>query len=154
MKEQGAGIYAQNMKDSSTEADRNKLLDQIAEQRYAEFEGAAPVLAPRGAPIGFDDNTDPISRAFGKFYSTQRGYHHNSVTQFTMTSSMPMMNFSLLSHLTSISPRPVLLVIGETAHSRYFSEDVYKQAAEPKELYVVRRGSCRPVRQGGSDTLG
>lgn len=124
-------------KDSYTENDRNKLLDQVAEQRYAEFEGAAPVLTPRGAPIGFDDKTDPISREFGEFYSTPRGYHHNSVTQFTMTSSMPMMNFSLLSHLTSISPRPILLVIGETAHSRYFSEDVYKQAAEPKELYVV-----------------
>lgn len=124
-------------KDSYTENDRNKLLDQVAEQRYAEFEGAVPVLTPRGAPIGFDDKTDPISREFGEFYSTPRGYHHNSVTQFTMTSSMPMMNFSLLSHLTSISPRPILLVIGETAHSRYFSEDVYQQAAEPKELYVV-----------------
>lgn len=124
-------------KDGYTEADRNKFLDQLADQRYAEFEGAAPVLTPRGSPIGFDDKTDPIGREFGEFYSTPRGYHHNSVTQFTMTSSMPMMNFALLSHLTSISPRPILLVIGETAHSRYFSEDVYKQAAEPKELYVV-----------------
>ena len=123
--------------DSYTEEERNRVLDQIAEQRYAEFEGNAPVLTPRGAPVGFDDKTDPISREFGEFYSTPRGYHHNSLTQFTMTSSMPMMNFSLLEHLKSISPRPVLLVIGETAHSRYFSEDVYKQAAEPKELYVV-----------------
>ena len=124
-------------KDSATEADRNNLLDQIAEQRYAEFEGAAPVMTPRGAPIGFDDTTDPIGREFGEFYSTMRGYHPNSITQFTMTSSMSMMNFSLLEHLPSISPRPILLVIGETAHSRYFSEDVYKQAAEPKELYIV-----------------
>lgn len=124
-------------KDSYTEADRSKVLDQIAEQRYAEFEGNAPVLTPRGAPVGFDDNTDPISREFSEFYSTPRGYHHNSLTQFTMTSSMSMMNFSLLTHLTSISPRPILLVIGETAHSRYFSEDVYAQAAEPKELFVV-----------------
>lgn len=124
-------------KDSATEAERNKILDAIAELRYAEFEGAAPVLTPRGAPIGFDDKTDPIGREFGEFYSTPRGYHPNSITQFTMTSNMSMMNFSLLEHLTSISPRPILLVIGETAHSRYFSEDVYKQAAEPKELYIV-----------------
>ena len=124
-------------KDSATEADRNNLLDQIAEQRYAEFEGAAPVMTPRGAPIGFDDTTDPIGREFGEFYSTMRGYHPNSITQFTMTSSMSMMNFSLLEHLPPISPRPILLVIGETAQSRYFSEDVYKQAAEPKELYIV-----------------
>lgn len=124
-------------KDSYTEEDRNKILDQIAEQRYREFESEEPLLTPRGAPIGFDDTTDPISREFGEFYSTPRGYHHNSITQFTMTSSMPFMNFPLLTHLKSISPRPILLVIGETAHSRYFSEDVYEQAAEPKELYVV-----------------
>lgn len=123
--------------DGYSEEDRNKILEQIAEQRYLEFEGAEPLLTPRGAPIGFDEKTAPISREFAEFYSTPRGYHHNSLTQFTLTSSMPMMNFSLLSHLKSISPRPILLVIGETAHSRYFSEDVYKEAAEPKELYIV-----------------
>lgn len=124
-------------KDVLTEEDRNTFLDTVAEQRYAEFESKTPLLTPRGAPIGFDDKTDPISREFGEFYSTPRGYHHNSISQFTLTSSMPFMNFSLLTHLTSISPRPILLVIGETAHSRYFSEDVHAQAAEPKELYIV-----------------
>ena len=124
-------------RDSMSEEDRNKYLDQIAEQRYLEFEGNEPMLTPRGAPIGFDENTDPISREFGEFYSTPRGYHHNSLTQFTMTSSMSMINFSLLDNLKWISPRPILLVIGENAHSRYFSEDVYEAAAEPRELYIV-----------------
>lgn len=124
-------------KDSYNEDDRNRILDQIAEQRYREFEGEEPLMTPRGAPIGFDEHTDPISREFGEFYSTPRGYHHNSLTQFTLTSSQSFMNFPLLTHLKSISPRPILLVIGETAHSRYFSEDVYEQAVEPKELYVV-----------------
>ena len=36
------------------------------------------------------------------------------------------------------SPRPILFIIGEKAHSRYFTEDAYKAAAEPKELYVVK----------------
>jgi uncharacterized protein len=56
-----------------------------------------------------------------------------------MTSSPSFMNFALLDHIESISPRPLLFVIGENAHSRYFSEDAYKAAAEPKELYVVPR---------------
>lgn len=129
--------YRNGFKDASTEEDRNKLLDLAAEQRYLEFEGHEPVLTPRGAPIEFDETTDPISREFAEFYSTPRGYHHNSLTQHTLTSVMPFMNFPLLTHLKSISPRPILLVIGETAHSRYFSEDVYKEAAEPKELHVV-----------------
>ena len=33
--------------------------------------------------------------------------------------------------------RPILFVTGEHAHSRYYSEDAYERAAEPKELYVV-----------------
>ena len=40
-------------------------------------------------------------------------------------------------HIKSISPRPILFVTGEHAHSRYFSEDAYELAAEPKELHVV-----------------
>lgn len=124
-------------KDSLTEEDRNRILDEIAEQRYAEFEGSSPVLTQRGAPIGFDEHTEPIGREFGEFYSTPRGYHPNSITQFTVTSSMSFMNFPLLTYIKSVSPRPILFIIGEHAHSRYFSEDAYELAAEPKELFIV-----------------
>ena len=47
------------------------------------------------------------------------------------------MNFPLLNYIETISPRPILFIIGENAHSRYFSEDAYEQAAEPKELHIV-----------------
>ncbi|MCL6424930.1 alpha/beta hydrolase [Bacillus subtilis] len=130
-------VQRNGFKDSFTEEDRNRALDVIAEQRYAEFEGNPPALTDRGAPIGFDDNTDPIGREFGEFYSTPRGYHPNSITQFTVTSSMSFINFPLLTHIKSISPRPILFIMGEHAHSRYFSEDAYELAAEPKELYIV-----------------
>ncbi|AIQ11007.1 alpha/beta hydrolase [Paenibacillus durus] len=128
---------ASGFKDSFTEEDRNRILDAIAEQRYVDFEGNPPALTDRGAPIGFDENTDPIGREFGEFYSAPRGYHPNSITQFTVTSSMSFMNFPLLTYIKSISPRTILFIIGEHAHSRYFSEDAYQLAAEPKELYIV-----------------
>jgi uncharacterized protein len=47
------------------------------------------------------------------------------------------MNFQLLDNIGWISPRPILFVAGEHAHSRYFSEDAYELAAEPKGLHVV-----------------
>jgi fermentation-respiration switch protein FrsA (DUF1100 family) len=47
------------------------------------------------------------------------------------------MNTPLLTYIKEISPRPVLLIAGEKAHSRYFSEDAYKAAAEPKELVII-----------------
>ena len=46
------------------------------------------------------------------------------------------MNMPLLTYIKEISPRPVLIIAGEKAHSRYFSEDAYK-AAEPKELIII-----------------
>jgi hypothetical protein len=114
-------LYHDGFRNSLTEEDRNRILDALAQQRWADFEDDSPVLSGRGAPTGFDDNTDPIGREFGEFYSTPRGYHPNSITQFTRTSELAFMNFPLLSNLEWISPRPILFVTGEHAHSRYFA---------------------------------
>jgi uncharacterized protein len=130
-------LYHDGFLNSITDEERINILDDLAEQRYADFEGAEPTLTPRDAPIGFDENTDPIGREFGEFYSAPRGYHHNSLTQHTRTSSLAFMNFPLLAYIEAISPRPILFVVGEHAHSRYYSEDAYENAAEPQELYVV-----------------
>ncbi|MEU9438746.1 alpha/beta hydrolase [Streptomyces sp. NPDC048252] len=132
-----ARISAEGRQGSLTTEERGAVLDAIAEQRYADFEAHAPALTLRGTPIGFDENTDPVGREFGEFHSTPRGYHPNSITQFTLTSGMSLMNFPLLSKTEWISPRPILFVVGENAHSRYFSEDAYELAAEPKEFHVV-----------------
>ena len=122
--------------DLSNEA-RGAYFDALAEQRYADFLNPQPVLGPRGAAIGFDDDTDPVWREFGTFYSTPRGYHPNSITQFTAASDLAFANFASLSHLDWISPRPILLIAGDQAFSRSFSEDVYQAASEPKELLLV-----------------
>jgi hypothetical protein len=42
-----------------------------------------------------------------------------------------------MNYITTISPRPILFIMGENAHSRYFTEDAYEMAAEPKELHIV-----------------
>ena len=47
------------------------------------------------------------------------------------------MNFYPFADIETISPRPMLFIAGENAHSREFSEDAYRLAAEPKELYLV-----------------
>lgn len=51
---------------SLSEEDRNTMLDVIAEQRYEDFENNAPALTERGAPIRFDENTNPIGSEFGE----------------------------------------------------------------------------------------
>lgn len=46
-------------------------------------------------------------------------------------------NFPLMANIKKVSPRPILMVAGENAHSRYYSEDAYKAASEPKELLII-----------------
>jgi fermentation-respiration switch protein FrsA (DUF1100 family) len=48
------------------------------------------------------------------------------------------MNMPLMTNIAEISPRPILLIHGENAHSRYFSETAYAAAAEPKELVIIK----------------
>jgi fermentation-respiration switch protein FrsA (DUF1100 family) len=80
-----------------------------------------PALATTGAPLGWDENTNPIGGEFGEVYSHPGGYYPNSITQFTVTSA----------------PRPILFGVGETVHARYFSEDVFAAAGQAKELFIV-----------------
>ena len=42
-----------------------------------------------------------------------------------------------MTNIKEVSPRPILLIAGENAHSRYYSEDAYAAAQEPKELVIV-----------------
>ncbi len=48
-----------------------------------------------------------------------------------------MMLFWSFEHLDWMSPRPVLIITGDRAHSRIFSEHAFKKASELKELFVV-----------------
>ncbi|MBD3642057.1 MAG: alpha/beta hydrolase [Marinobacter sp.] len=130
-------MHAEGFGGTLDENARKAMLETLATQRWDEFESGRPELSERGSPLQIDEDTNPIGREFGEFYSRPRGYHPNSITQFTQSSVLSFMNFPLLDKLAWISPRPILLVMGEEAHSRYFSEDIYEAAAEPKELYTV-----------------
>jgi hypothetical protein len=128
-------VKANGWMDAWTEEDRNAYLDQLGEQRWQEFAGGA--VKTLGLPDAIDEHTDPITREFYEYYKMPRGQHPRSTAHFTMTSDMGFMNYSLLGRIQSISPRPILFIIGENAHSRYFSEDACEMAAEPKELVIV-----------------
>jgi hypothetical protein len=61
----------------------------------------------------------------------------NSGNSWTQTTPLSFMNFPLMTYIKEIAPRPVLLIHGEKAHSRYFSETAFAAAAEPKELMII-----------------
>lgn len=51
---------------------------------------------------------------------------------------MAMMQFSALDYIDEITPRPILFIYGDRAHSRAFSERAYDLAKEPKEMFIVK----------------
>jgi fermentation-respiration switch protein FrsA (DUF1100 family) len=133
-------VIRNGWQDNMSDEQRNKALDQLGEQRWEDVENGSPWL-PTGFPSepadSIPEGLDPITGEFFEYYAMERGHHPRSHGPFTKTSEMAFMNFPLMNYIKSISPRPILFIMGENAHSRYFTEDAYNMAAEPKELYIV-----------------
>ncbi|MEE3716636.1 alpha/beta hydrolase [Tumidithrix elongata RA019] len=127
---------------SQTLEQRKKIIAEAAEQRYVEFTGGE-IKYTSGTVHKLDDNTHPIQREFFDFYRTSRGEYTPKgsspllTTHPTLSSNTKFMNFYPFNDIETISPRPMLFITGDQAHSKEFSEDAYKRAAEPKELVVV-----------------
>lgn len=130
------------LKNALTLEQRKQIIAEAAEQRYVEFLDGE-VKYTSGTVHELTENSSPIEREFYEYYRTPRGEVTPegatplTTTHPTLTSNVKFMNFYPFNDMESISPRPMLFVAGENAHSREFSEDAYKWAAEPKELYIV-----------------
>lgn len=136
-----ASMYDISITGNNMDSEQLKeTLDQIGEQRWKDFESGEPEYIP-SFPAEADDSVpeglDPVSEEFYSYYGLERGHHPNARGGFTTTSQLSFFNFQLLNHIDTISPRPILFIMGENAHSRFFSEDAYAAASEPKELYIV-----------------
>lgn len=127
---------------SLTLAQRKQIIADAAEQRYVEFQGGATKYTS-GTVHEITEKSNPIEREFYDFYRTPRGEVTPAgsspllTTHPTLSSNTKFMNFYPFNDIETISPRPLLFITGDQAHSKEFSEDAYKRAAEPKELYYV-----------------
>jgi hypothetical protein len=132
------------LRHSLTLDQRKQIIKEAAEQRYVEFTGGETKYTS-GTDHVLNESTHPIQREFYDFYRTPRGEYTPKgsspelTTHPTLTSNVKFMNFYPFNDIETISPRPMLFIAGENAHSIEFSEDAYKLSAEPKELYIVPR---------------
>ena len=130
------------LRKSLTLEQRKKIIAEAAEQRYVEFTGGK-IKYTSGTDHELNENTHIIQREFYDFYRTPRGEYTPEgsspelTTHPTLTSNVKFMNFYPFNDIETISPRPMLFIAGENAHSIEFSQDAYKLAAEPKELFIV-----------------
>jgi fermentation-respiration switch protein FrsA (DUF1100 family) len=117
---------------------RTKTLEQMSQQRWQDAESGAPAYGPRMNELKGGEAQFLVD--YHDYYKTPRGFHPravNSNASWTVTNPLSFMNMPILTYIKEIAPRPVLLIHGEKAHSRYFSETAYAAAAEPKELMII-----------------
>ncbi len=138
------GAAARNgLRNSTTIEQRKSIIKSAIEQRFVEFTGGEARYIP-GTVNELDANTHPIQREFYDFYRTSRGAYtpegelSEQTTKPMLSSMTKFMNFYPFNDIETISPRALLFIAGESAHSIEFSENAYKLAAEPKELYIVK----------------
>ncbi|CAN9248343.1 unnamed protein product [Alternaria alternata] len=109
-------------------------------QRGAEVDGS-PIAHTDGAP--HTTNSTPVGLEFYDFYRTPRGEYtpegisRNITTDPTTSSNVKFINFYPFEDIESISPRPMMFVAGDQAHSKDFSEIAFARAGEPKEMVWV-----------------
>ena len=125
-----------------TPAQRQAIIADAAQQRDVEFAGGERKYTS-GSVHQLTADSTPVDREFYDFYRTPRGQFTPAgsspalTTHPTLTSNVKFMNFYPFNDIETISPRPLLLITGDQAHSREFSEDAYRRAAEPKTLHIV-----------------
>jgi len=133
-------LMAKGYFDKMTAEERTKMLEQMGQQRWKDAENRTPAPGNRNLPEKLAGNEPQFVKEYFDYYRTPRGFHPRSLNSngaWTATNALSFMNMPLLTYIKEISPRPILLIAGENAHSRYFSEDTYKQAEEPKELVII-----------------
>lgn len=111
---------------------RNKDLYLVAEQRNTAVETGNPVYGP-----GQNDLVFAEAKESNDFYETSRGKVAGNNRKTVPATYAKFMNFYPFNDINTISPRPILFVVGEIAPSRSYTEDAYRLAAQPKELVVI-----------------
>ena len=108
-------------------------------QRTLDYKNGAYALAG-GVVDPLPEDAPQFVKDYYAYYKTERGYHPrslNSNSGWNVTSSLSFMNMPILQYAGEIRSA-VLLVHGEKAHSRYFSEGAYeKLTGDNKELLII-----------------
>lgn len=118
---------------------RKQLLRDVAAQRTREARGEEPLLVGYVPSTDGDINeaTSVIQREAYQYYCTPRASHPNSHNKFLFSCNDRLAAFNAFDLIETISPRPILLIVGSEADTIYFSDSAYEKALEPKEMYRV-----------------
>ena len=150
VKEQASGLYAQTLAERgflTIAFDPSFTGESGGQPRYVaspdinteDYRNGSYALAG-GVVDPLPDDAPQFVKDYYAYYKTPRGYHKRSLNSnggWNRTSSLSFLNMPILTYAGEIQSA-VLLVHGENAHSRYFSEDTYKKLqGDNKELLII-----------------
>lgn len=132
-------VNANGYFDSMDEKARYELKQNLNKQRSEDFKKGTYAKAS-GLPDKLSGDEAQFVKDYYDYYKTKRGFHKRSINSngnWNMTSALSFINMPILARSGEIQ-NAVLMIHGEKAHSRYFSEDAFKQLkGENKELLII-----------------
>ena len=118
---------------------RYELRKKLNAQRTIDARNGSYALAG-GVVDPLPEDAPQFVKDYYDYYKTKRGYHKRSLNSnngWNVTSSLSFINTPLLTYSDEIRSA-VLMIHGEKAHSRYFSEDAFKKLkGDNKELLII-----------------
>ena len=132
-------VNANGYFDSMDEKARYELKQTLNKQRTTDFKNKTYAKGS-GLPEKLTGDEPQFVKDYYEYYKTKRGFHKRSINSngnWNMTSSLSFMNMPILTYSNEIQSA-VLMIHGEKAHSRYFSEDAFKKLkGDNKELLII-----------------
>lgn len=134
-------VSAKGYNDSMSSDELYKLREDLNNQRTKDAKsGTVAKSAPLPDPSTLTDDTPQFVKDYVNYYKTPLGYHKRSVGSqrgWNMTSTLSLITQPILAYSDTIK-NPALMIHGEKAHSRYFSEDAFKKlTGNNKELMII-----------------
>lgn len=132
-------VTANGYFDAMDEKERYALREQLNNQRTEDYLNKDYAKAA-GLPEKLSGNEPLFVKEYYEYYKTPRGFHKRSINSngnWNTTSSLSLMTLPILAYSPEIK-NAVLMLHGEKAHSRYFSEDAFKKLkGDNKELLII-----------------
>ena len=133
-------VSAKGYNDSIDENARYEMKQNLNKQRTEDFKNGTYKGAD-GLPKKLTGNEAQFVQDYYNYYKTKRGFHPRSINsngKWNMTSVLSLINQPILQYSSEIKSA-VLVIHGENAHSRYFSEDAFKKLkGDNKELLIIK----------------
>ncbi len=134
-------VSAHGYNDIMTAEDLYKMREELNNQRTKDAEnGNFAKSSPLPSPEDITEETPQFIKDYVNYYKTKLGFHPRSIGSngaWNKTSALSLITQPILAYSNTIK-NPVLMIHGEKAHSRYFSEDAFKKlVGDNKELYIV-----------------